>query len=117
MSQIPPKLGDWAADADYSSALSNNPASVGVKPKSAFGGLGSLAGPKGAAVEMGVTALSGIFQARAAERARKQNLKLMRDQSGMQVEQTKSQLQQQILGGLSNSLAQIMMSRANARAV
>lgn len=67
--------------------------------------------------EMGGTALSGIFAARAAERARKQNLELMRDQSGLQVEQQKTQLQQNLLQGLSSNLAQIMMSRANARAV
>lgn len=71
----------------------------------------------GFAAEAGMTALSGIFQARAAERARKQQLQLMRDQGQLSVEQQKGQLQQNLLQGLAQNLSNAMMSRANARAV
>jgi hypothetical protein len=68
-------------------------------------------------IETGTTALAGIFQARAAERARKQQLELQRDQGQLNVEMNKGQLQQQLLSGLSSSLSNIMMQRAASRAV
>lgn len=67
--------------------------------------------------EAGLTALSGIFQARAAERARKQQLELQRDTAVLNVEQQKGMLQQNILSSLANNLSNAMMQRANARAV
>jgi hypothetical protein len=106
-----------AIDADYYETLSSNPDSLGVTPKPAFGGMGAALGPKGMIAETGMTALSGIFAARAAERARKQQLEQQRDQAQLNVEMNKGQLQQQLLQGLSGSLSNIMMQRAQARAV
>lgn len=72
----------------------------------AFGPVG------GFAVETGITALSGIFQSRAAERARKQQEELTRDQAKLNIEQNKGMLQQQILSGLASNLSNIIMQRA-----
>ena len=73
--------------------------------------------PAGFAATAGMTALSGIFQARAAERARKQQLELQRDSAVLGVEQQKGQLQQNLLSNLAANLSNTIMSRANARAV
>lgn len=68
------------------------------------------------AIEQGTglltTTLGGIFQARAAERARKQQEELARDQAKLNIEANKGQIQQNILQGLAANLSSIIMQRA-----